>query len=190
MAQLIGHKFKIGVFISGRGSNLKNLLNFSKKNKTNWKISLVISNKKSAKGIKYAKHFKIPYEIFENKIKIFEKKALTALKKKKINILCLAGFMRILTKTFIKKAKIKILNIHPSLLPKYKGVNTHERVIKKREKFTGCTVHYVSPKLDSGKVIIQKKIRIYKKDNPKTLSKKVLLLEHQVYPEALQKICN
>jgi len=190
MAQLIGHKFKIAVFISGRGSNLKNLLNFSKKNKTNWKISLVISNKKSAKGIKYAQQFKIPHKIFENKIKIFEKKALIALKKKKINILCLAGFMRILSKTFIKKLKIKILNIHPSLLPKYKGMNTHERVIQKKEKFTGCTVHYVTAKLDSGKTIIQKKVRVYKKDNPKTLSKKVLLLEHRAYPEALQKICS
>jgi len=173
MAQLIGHNFKIGVFISGRGSNLKNLLNFSKKNKTNWKISLVISNKKSAKGIKYAQQFKIPHKIFENKIKIFEKKALIALKKKKK-----------------KKLKIKILNIHPSLLPKYKGMNTHERVIKNKEKFSGCTVHYVTPKLDSGKIIIQKKVRVYKKDNPKTLSKKVLWLEHSAYPEALQKICN
>jgi folate-dependent phosphoribosylglycinamide formyltransferase PurN len=98
--------------------------------------------------------------------------------------------MRILSKTFIKKLKIKILNIHPSLLPKYKGMNTHERVIQKKEKFTGCTVHYVTPKLDSGKIIIQKKVRVYKKDNPKTLSKKVLLLEHRAYPEALQKICS
>jgi len=98
--------------------------------------------------------------------------------------------MRILSKRFIKKLKIKILNIHPSLLPKYKGINTHERVIKNREKFTGCTVHYVTSKLDSGRIIIQKKLRIYKKDNPKTLSKKILLLEHQSYPEALQKICN
>jgi len=190
MAQLIGHKFKIGIFISGRGSNLKNLLNFSKKNKVNWKISLVISNKKRAKGIKYAQQYKIPFKIFENKIKIFEKKALIALKKNKINILCLAGFMRILSKKFIKKLKIKILNIHPSLLPNYKGINTHERVIQNREKFTGCTVHYVTSKLDSGKIIIQKKVRVYKKDNPKTLSKKVLTLEHKAYPEALQKICN
>jgi len=190
MVQSIGHKFKIGVFISGRGSNLKNLLDFSKENRTNWKISLVISNKKNANGIKYAKKYKIPYKIFENKIQIFEKKSLIILKKKKINLLCLAGFMRILSKKFIKKLKIKILNIHPSLLPKYKGINTHERVIKNREKFTGCTVHYVTSKLDSGRIIIQKKLRIYKKDNPKTLSEKILLLEHQSYPEALQKICN
>ena len=96
--------------------------------------------------------------------------------------------MKILSKYFIKSFKYKILNIHPSLLPKYKGLNTHERVIKNKEKFSGCTVHYVAPKLDSGKIIIQKKIRILKKDTPKSLAKRILIEENKLYPKALQKI--
>ena len=98
--------------------------------------------------------------------------------------------MKILSNKFIKNFKGKIINIHPSLLPRYKGLNTHQRVINNKEKFTGCTVHYVSKKLDSGKIIIQKKIRIYKKDTVSILSKKVLRLEHQIYPTAIQKISN
>ena len=96
--------------------------------------------------------------------------------------------MKILTKNFIKKFKGKIVNIHPSLLPKYKGLNTHNRAIENGEKFSGCTVHFVNSKLDSGKIIIQKKIRISKKDTPNTLSKKILKQEHVLYPKALAKI--
>jgi len=98
--------------------------------------------------------------------------------------------MRILSSTFIKKAKIPIMNIHPSLLPKFKGLNTHERAIKSKQKFSGCTVHYVSEKLDSGKIILQKKVKILKKDNPKSLASKVLKQEHKTYSEALNLIIN
>ncbi len=98
--------------------------------------------------------------------------------------------MRILSKNFIQKFNGKILNIHPSLLPKYKGINTHERVLKNKEKFSGCTVHYVSHKLDSGKIILQKKVKINQKETPKTLSVKVLKEEHKLYPEAISKIFN
>ena len=96
--------------------------------------------------------------------------------------------MKILSKLFIKNFKGKILNIHPSLLPKYKGLNTHQRVLNKKEKYSGCTVHYVTSKLDSGKIIIQKKVKISKKDTPKTLAKKILKQEHKLYPKALIKI--
>ena len=98
--------------------------------------------------------------------------------------------MRILSPNFIKKIKIPIINIHPSLLPKLKGLNTHERAIKAKHKFSGCTVHFVNEKLDSGKIIAQKKVKILKSDNPKTLAKKILKLEHQIYPETLEKIIN
>jgi len=96
--------------------------------------------------------------------------------------------MKILTKDFIKKFKGKILNIHPSLLPKYKGLNTHLRAINNNEKFTGCTVHYVSSKLDSGKIILQKKVRIFKNDTSRNLAKRVLKQEHLLYPKALKKV--
>ena len=96
--------------------------------------------------------------------------------------------MQILSKNFLKSFKNKIINIHPSLLPKYKGLNTHERVIQNREKFSGCTVHFVSEKLDSGKIIIQERVKILKKDGPKSLAKKILKIENKIYPRALDKI--
>ena len=96
--------------------------------------------------------------------------------------------MKILSKNFIKSFKHKILNIHPSLLPKYKGLNTHERVINNKEKFSGCTVHLVSEKLDSGKIIIQKIIKVNSNDSPISLSKKIIKVEHQIYPLAIKKI--
>ena len=98
--------------------------------------------------------------------------------------------MKILSKNFISKFKGKISNIHPSLLPKYKGLNTHERAIKNSDKYSGCTVHFVSSKLDSGKIVNQKKVKINKKDNPKSLAKKVLAQEHKLYPKAILKIFN
>ena len=112
------------------------------------------------------------------------------LKKEKIKFICLAGFMKILSKEFIKKFEGKIINIHPSLLPKYKGLNTHGRAIKNKETYTGCTVHYVTAKLDSGKIIIQKKIKIAVRDNSASLAKKVLKQEHKLYPTAIMKIFN
>ena len=96
--------------------------------------------------------------------------------------------MKILSKNFIRNFKGKILNIHPSLLPKYKGLNTHFRAIKNKEKFSGCTVHLVTSKLDSGKVILQKKVKITKKDTPNTLAKKILIKEHLLYPKAISKL--
>ena len=119
-----------------------------------------------------------------------EKKILKILKFEKIDLICLAGFMEILSKNFIKSFKGKILNIHPSLLPNYKGLNTHKRVLLNKEKYTGCTVHFVSPKLDSGKIILQKKIKVKKKDTPEILGKRVLIEEHKLYPKAILKIFN
>ena len=189
MKKLTGN-INVGVFISGRGSNLKELIKYSKKNNTKWKIKLVISNKKEAKGLAYAEKNKIINYTIENKKPQFEKKALRYLEKNKINLLCLAGFMRILSKEFIKKSKFKIINIHPSLLPKYKGLNTHERAIKAGDKYAGSTVHYVTAKLDSGKKILQTKVKILKKDKPNSLANRVLNAEHIIYPKAVDIVCN
>ena len=189
MKKLIGFRSRTAVFISGRGSNLNNLIKFSKKNNSPISISSIISDNYKAKGLMYAKKNKIRYKIFlfKNKIKD-ENEILKYLNKNGISLICLEGFMRILSKKFIKKFEGKILNIHPSLLPKYKGLNTHKRAIANNEKFSGCTVHYVNDKIDSGKIILQKKVKIYKKDNPKRLAKRILEQEHLIYPKAIKKV--
>jgi len=185
----LSFKKKICVFISGNGSNLKSLYKFSQSKKSIYKIVLVVSNKVKAKGLLFSSQKKIKSIAIENDKKIFESKSLKLLQKEKIDILCLAGFMRILSPNFIGKLKIPIINIHPSLLPKFKGLNTHQRAIDDNEKFSGCTVHYVTEKLDSGKTIAQKKVKILKKDTAKSLAKKILKLEHKILPETLNKIC-
>ena len=185
----LNFKKKICVFISGKGSNLKSLYKYSLLKKSSYKINLVISNKKDAKGLIFSKYKKIKSIVINGNKETFEKKIFHIIKKEKIDILCLAGFMKILSSNFIKKLKIPIINIHPSLLPKYKGLNTHQRAIDNNEKFSGCTVHYVTEKLDSGKIISQKKVKILKKDNVISLRKKILQLEHKLFPKTLDKIC-
>ncbi len=192
MALSIGtNKIKTAVFISGTGSNLRSLIKFSKLKKSPISIELIISDNTKSKGLKYSKLFKIKKKVFSFKKKtLSEKKILNELKKNEINFICLAGFMKVLSKNFIKNFQGKILNIHPSLLPKYKGLNTHERAIKNGEKFSGCTVHYVNSKVDSGKIILQKKVKIFKGETPKTLRNKILIQEHKLFPKAITKIFN
>ena len=188
MEKLIGRKLNISVFISGRGSNLLSLIKYSKIKKSKIKINLIISNNKFSKGLVFAKKNKIKnYIIDYSKKKQAEHKILEYLRKNKIDLICLAGFMKILSSSFIKKFKNPILNIHPSLLPKYKGLNTHRRAIKNKDKYSGATVHVVTPKLDSGKIILQKKIKISKIETENTLAKKVLKIEHKIYPAAIEK---
>ncbi len=190
MVKSIGiKKLKTAIFISGNGSNMKNLIRFSKTKNSPIVVDFVLSNNKKASGITHVKKNKINFKIFDFKLRNSdEKKILDILEKRKIQLICLAGFMKILSRNFIKKFNGKILNIHPSLLPKYKGLNTHERVILNNEKFSGCTVHIVNARLDSGKIILQKQVKINKKDNPETLSKKILKQEHLLYPKALKKM--
>ena len=192
MEKLIGlKKIKTAVFISGAGSNLINLIKFSKIKKTPISIDLIVSDARLAKGLKYADQFKIKKKTINFKnFNEAEKNILILLNKEKIKFICLAGFMKILSKEFIKKFDGKIINIHPSLLPKYKGLNTHSRAIMNKDKLAGCTVHYVNAKLDSGKIILQKKIKISSRDNPTSLAKKVLEQEHKLYPDAIKKIFN
>jgi len=182
-------KIKTAVFISGTGSNLKNLIKFSALKKSPIQINFVLSDNSKAMGLNFAKKNKIKFKIlnFKNRKKD-ENKSLFYLKKNKVDLICLAGFMKILSKNFIMKFKGKILNIHPSLLPKYKGLNTHQRAIENNEKFSGCTVHFVNSKLDSGKIILRKRVRINKNETPKSLSKKILRQEHVIYPKAILKV--
>ncbi|MDA8778234.1 phosphoribosylglycinamide formyltransferase [Candidatus Pelagibacter bacterium] len=188
MALLTGsNKINTAVFISGTGSNLKSLIKFSKLKKSPIIIKMIISNNHKAKGLQYANIYKIKKKVFDFKNTLSEKKVINELKKNDIHLICLAGFMKILSKSFIKKFKGKILNIHPSLLPKYKGLNTHERAIRNKDKYSGCTVHFVNSRLDSGEIINQKKVRIKKLDTPKTLAKKILIQEHKLYPVAIIK---
>ena len=192
MKKLIGlKKTKTAVFISGKGSNLENLIKFSKKKFSPISINLIISNTNYAKGLKYSKKYNIQKKIisFKNK-KLSEKYIFKILLKKNINLICLAGFMKILSRNFIKKFEGKIINIHPSLLPKYKGLNTHKKAIENNDKYAGCSVHFVTAKIDSGKIIMQKKVKIRKNDTVDLLSKKVLKKEHLLYPAAIKKIYN
>ena len=190
MIKFLGtNKVKTAIFISGNGSNLKNLIKFSLLKRSPIKVDFIVSNNLKAKGLNFAKKFKIKYKVYKfSNQKQDENKILLYLKKKNINLICLAGFMRILSKNFIKNYKNNILNIHPSLLPKYKGLNTHKRVIKNNEKISGCTVHLVTHKLDSGKIIMQKKVKVSSNDTPKKLAKKILKQEHLLYPRAIKKL--
>ena len=181
-------KRKTCVFISGQGSNLKNLIFHSRDKNFPIKISLVICNNKNANGINYAKKFQIPYIIINTNLRNYENKILFNLKKYDIDFICLAGYMKIISSSFIKKYNKKIINIHPSLLPKFKGLNTFSRMLKNKERKAGCTVHYVNEKLDSGTTITQKSFFIDSKDNEFLLKKKTQMLEYQAFPEAIIKI--
>ena len=182
-------KIRTAVFISGTGSNLKSLIKFSKTNKSPISIEFIVSSNSKAKGLNFAKINNIKKKVlnFKNK-NLSEKKLLSALKVNNIEMICLAGFMKILSKNFIQKFNGKIINIHPSLLPKYKGLNTHQRALDNNEKYSGCTVHFVNSKLDSGKIILQKKVKISKNDTKNSLARKVLIQEHKLYPRSILKI--
>jgi len=182
-------KIKTVVFISGAGSNLKNLIKFSKIKNSPISIDLIFSNTSKAKGLRFSRQFKIKEYVssFKNP-KVAETKILNILKKENIKFICLAGFMKVLSKDFIKKFSGRIINIHPSLLPKYKGLDTHMKAIKNRDKMAGCTVHFVTAKLDSGKIILRKEVKISKRDTPTSLAQKVLKEEHKLYPAAIKKI--
>ena len=180
------NKIKACVFISGNGSNLKSIIKNSRNYNFPIKIELIISNNIKANGLKIAKKYSIPYKYFSTRNKkLFERNSLFEIKKRNIKFLCLAGFMKVLSNNFIKSFHHKIINIHPSLLPKYKGLDTHERVLKNKEKYSGCTVHYVTSKLDSGKIILQKRIRIDKNETAHSLKLKILKQEHVLYPKSI-----
>ena len=182
-------KKNTAVLISGRGSNLRSLIKYSKTKKSLIRIVLVVSDKFNAKGLNYANKSKIDNIVIKySNRKSFEDRLLKLLKRNNIDLICLAGFMKIISSNFIKKFYKPILNIHPSLLPKYKGLNTHNRVIQNKDEYSGATVHIVNDKLDSGKIILQEKVKVLKSDTGKSLEKKVLKIEHKIYPKAIIKL--
>ena len=181
-------KKKTCVFISGQGTNLKNLINRCRDTNFPIIINLIISNNKNAKGINYAKRFRIPYVYINTKINDYERKILFNLKKYKISFICLAGYMKIISNKIISKFNKKIINIHPSLLPKFKGLNTFNKILISREIKTGCTVHFVNKKLDDGKIIVKKQFFLNSNDDEHSIKKKTHELEYKAYPEAIIKI--
>ena len=187
-------KLSVAILISGGGSNMVQLVK-SMDDKHPAFASVVISNNSDAPGLKKARDLGVPTEIIDpDYIKKngldFETELIKILKDYNVEVICLAGFMKILSKEFVDKFKDRILNIHPSLLPKYKGLNTHKRVLNNKEKYSGCTVHFVNSRLDSGKIILQKKVKISKKETEVSLAKKILFQEHKLYPKAILKIFN
>ena len=176
------------IFISGKGSNLKNLIKKTRDYNFPINIKLVISNNKNAQGINHAKINSIPFLIINTKKRGFENLILEIIKKNKISLICLAGYMKIISKKFIREFRKKIINIHPSLLPNYKGLDTYNRILKNKEKKTGCTIHFINEKLDDGKIINKKFFFINKDENLKTLKIKTQKLERLAYPEAIIKL--
>ena len=181
-------KKNASVFISGHGSNLRSLILNSRNHNFPINIKLVVCNNINARGIIHAKKNSIPCLVINTKKRNFENTILKEIKKNKISIIILAGYMKIISKSFINRYGKKIINIHPSLLPKYKGLNTFERILKNNEKKTGCTVHFVNEKLDNGKAILQKSFFINKGDAANILKKKTQKLEHKAFAEAIIKI--
>ena len=184
---------KIAILISGRGSNMVSLVNAVERKNLDCKVACVIANKKSA-GLALAKENNIPTKLinqfdYENKFD-HELALILELESHNPDWILLAGYMAILSSNFVEKFAGKIINIHPSLLPKYKGLNTHQRVLNNKEKYSGCTVHFVNARLDSGKIILQKKVKILKKDTETSLAKKILVQEHKLYPKAILKVFN
>ena len=179
-------KERLCVLISGRGSNLLSIIKSCRGKDFPAKVKLIVSNNSDAYGLRYAKQYKIPFKVIT---KNFENTLLKELQKNQIEILCLAGFMKVLSKNFIDLFFNMILNIHPSLLPKYKGLNTHKRALKNKEKFSGCTVHRVDGKIDSGEIILQSKVKIAKNETEASLENKILKKEWVLYPRAIKQYC-
>jgi phosphoribosylglycinamide formyltransferase-1 len=183
---------RVAILISGRGTNMAALIETARDPSYPAEIALVISNIPSAKGLQIAqaaeiKTIAIPHKDYSDK-SMFEEQILQALNEAKIELVCLAGFMRVLSASFISHFEGRILNIHPSLLPAYRGLDTHKRALADGVKEHGCTVHLVVPELDAGPIIAQAKVPVIEGDTEETLSARVLAAENRLYPEALAKV--
>lgn len=185
-------KLKVAVLISGRGSNLKALLDACDTPNFPAEIVHVISNKQTAKGLKYAEEYGVPYEVvshkdFDNR-NDFDMTMHEHIKKSGAEFICLAGFMRVLSHKFTELWQDKIINIHPSLLPSFKGVDTHRQALDAGVKYHGCTVHFVVPDVDSGPIIVQEVFPVLDDDTEETLAARCLEKEHIAYRRALRTI--
>tara|TARA_B100000575_G_scaffold243390_1_gene207124 strand:+ start:307 stop:885 length:579 start_codon:yes stop_codon:yes gene_type:complete len=184
--------FNLGILISGNGSNMKNIIDACKNGMLKSNVSIVISDNPLAKGLSLANKENIKSVLIDrDKFSSTEKYENTILKKldrAQVNLVCLAGFMRILSKNFLKKFNHKIINIHPSLLPAFKGLNTHQRVLESGAKYSGCTIHYVNDKIDDGEIIKQKSVKILNSDDENSLKKKILMEEHKLYIRVIRDL--
>lgn len=185
-------KKRVAILISGRGSNMRALIEAAKAKDYPAEIALVISNVADAGGLDFARQHGIATEVIEHKKfpsrEIFDNAMDVALSRANTEIVCLAGFMRLLSPRFVEKWRGRMINIHPSLLPAYKGLHTHQRAIEAGEKFAGCTVHFVTPELDDGPTILQAKVPVLPGDSEGTLAARVLEQEHKIYPQALRLV--
>ena len=187
-------KLSVGILISGSGSNMVQLVKSMDEEHPAF-ASVVISNNSDAPGLKKAQDLGVPTEIIDpdfikKKGSHFETELIKILKYYDVEIICLAGFMKILSKKFIDNFKYRILNIHPSLLPKYKGLNTHAKALESNDPIAGCTVHLVTPELDGGPVLAKTEVEIQKNETVESLASKVLIEEHKLYPKVLLKFSN
>jgi len=188
------HKISLAVLISGRGSNLQSIIDACRIDNFPAEIKIVISNIEDAYGLVRAQNFNIPIRVVSHKgcssKAEFEQRILSILDEFKIDLVCLAGFMRILSPTLIAPWEGRIINIHPSLLPKHKGLHTHERALEDGDTESGCTIHYVTSGVDEGDIILQKSVAILPDDTPDALAARVLEQEHIAYPEAIRLIAS
>ena len=185
-------KLKLGVLISGRGSNLQSLIDATQDDSFPAEIVSVISNVPDVAGLDRAAKVDIPTSVINHKDfsgrEPFEDALHEALTEAGVELVCLAGFMRILTDGFVSRWLDKMINIHPSLLPSFKGLHTHERAIEAGVRFSGCTIHFVRPEMDDGPIIAQAAVPIRQDDSPDTLAGRVLVEEHKIYPLAVKMI--
>ena len=185
-------KKRVGILISGRGSNMRALIEAAKANDYPAEIVLVLSNAADAGGLEFARANGIETQVIEHRKfpsrEIFDNAMDVALNAANVEIVALAGFMRLLSERFVEKWRGRMINIHPSLLPAYKGLYTHKRAIEAGEKFAGCTVHFVTPELDDGPAILQAQVPVLPGDSEDTLASRVLEQEHRIYPQALRLV--
>lgn len=185
-------KLRLGVLISGRGSNFRALLDATRQPDFPAEIVCVISNKGHAGGLDYARAagipaIVIPHTGFSSR-EAFDITIDNQLRRHEVDLVCLAGFMRVLSPEFINRWPDRILNIHPSLLPAFRGLHTHEKTLAAGCKIAGCTVHIVRPELDEGPIIAQAAVPVLEGDTPDTLAARILEQEHRIYPEAVRLI--
>ena len=184
--------FNLGILISGNGSNMKNIIDACKNGSLKSSVSIVISDNPLAKGLSVANKENVKSVLIDrdkfSSAENFENTILKKLDTAQVNLICLAGFMRILSKNFLKKWNYKIINVHPSLLPAFKGLNTHQRALKSRAEYSGCTIHYVNEKIDGGEIIKQKSIKILDSDDKNSLKKKILMEEHKLYISVIKDL--
>ena len=188
---------KLAILISGRGSNMQAILNSIKKQSIPINPVIVISNKPTARGLRIAKRYGVKTEIVESKgfqgsRWEYDQKIIDVLSRYRITpkngLICLAGFMRILSPEFIKKYKNRILNIHPAILPAFPGLDAQKRAIDSGVKYSGCTVHFVDEGVDTGQIIVQEVVKVRSDDTEETLAKRILAKEHKAYPKAIRLV--